>query len=180
MPEFDPTKKITDRSYPDLSYDKLNVILMVGGPGSGKSSFVKNMLLPKGYVHVSRDQLGSWQKCVKVMEENLQNKKNIVIDNTNVDKETRQRFVQAALKYGADVRCFVMETSLAEMRHNNKFREITDPSHAVVSDIIIFTYKKNYQEPEESEGYTQILKIPFIVQFMDKSLEKFYHSYILD
>lgn len=180
MPEFDPEADMSNLKYPDLSYDKLNVVLMVGGPGSGKSSFVKDMLLAKGYIHVSRDKLGSWQKCVKVMEENLERNNNVVIDNTNVDKETRQRFILAAKKSKADVRCFVMETTLAQMRHNNKFREMTDKSHIVVSDIIIFSYRKNYQEPEMSEGYTQILKIPFIPKFSDKSLEKLYRTFLLD
>ncbi|XP_066262321.1 uncharacterized protein F21D5.5 [Euwallacea similis] len=180
MPEFDPRLDTSHLTYPDLTYDKLNVILMVGGQGSGKTFFVKEMLLPKGYVHVSRDLLGSWKKCVQVMEENLKKNKNVVIDNTNGDKESRQRFIQAAKKFNADVRCFIMDTSLAQMRHNNKFRELTDNTHTIVSDIVIFSYRKNYQEPENEEGYAQILKIPFISKFTDKDLEKVYKTFLLE
>jgi len=79
-----------------------------------------------------------------------------------------------------DVRCCVMETSLTQMRHNNKFRQMTDKSHVVVSDLVIFSYNKNYQEPDMSEGYDQILKIPFIPKFSDKSLEKLYKTFIVD
>ncbi|XP_050305522.1 uncharacterized protein F21D5.5 [Anthonomus grandis grandis] len=180
MPEFDPRKDTSHLTYPDLSYDKLNVILMVGGPGSGKSTFVKQMLVPKGYAYVNRDILGSWQKCVKAMEENLAKNQNVVIDNTNVDKETRQRFIEPAKKLGADVRCFIMETTIDQMRHNNKFREMTDKSHAVVSDIIIYSYRKNHQVPEMSEGYSQILKIPLIVKIEDEKLRKLYKSFLLE
>ncbi|XP_066143065.1 uncharacterized protein F21D5.5 [Euwallacea fornicatus] len=180
MPEFDPRLDISHLTYPDLTYDKLNVILMVGGQGSGKTFFVKEMLVPKGYIHVSRDLLGSWKKCIQVMEENLKRRKNVVIDNTNGDKESRQRYIQAAKKFNADVRCFIMNTSLAHMRHNNKFRELTDNTHTIVSDIIIFSYRKNYQEPEKEEGYSQILKIPFITKFINKDLEKVYKTFLLD
>ncbi|KAL1513772.1 hypothetical protein ABEB36_003137 [Hypothenemus hampei] len=180
MPEFDPRIVISHLDYPDIVYNKLNIILMVGGPGAGKSFFVKSVLLPHGYIHVSRDQLGSWQKCIQVMRDNLKQNKNVVIDNTNGDKESRQRFIEEAKKHSADVRCFVMNTSFDQMRHNNKFREIIDPSHAVVSDIIIFGYRKNYQEPDESEGYTQIVKIPFIPKFSNESHENLYKTFLLD
>ncbi|XP_060535853.1 uncharacterized protein F21D5.5 [Cylas formicarius] len=180
MPEFDPREDTKNLKIPDVSCDKLNVVLMVGGPGSGKSIFCKTHLLPLGYVHVSRDKLGSWQKCVKLMEESLTMKKNVVIDNTNVDKETRQKFIQAAKNYNADIRCFVMSTSLYQMRHNNRFRELTDKSHAIVSDIIIFSFRKNYQEPELSEGYSQILQIPFICHFDNPEHEKLYKTFLLD
>ncbi|CAH1128271.1 unnamed protein product [Ceutorhynchus assimilis] len=180
MPDFDPRQDISLQQYPDISCDKLNVIVMVGGPGSGKSHFVKEVLVPKGYVQVSRDKLGTWQKCVKAMEENLQQKRNVVIDNTNGDKESRQRYIEGAKKFGADVRCFVMETSLAHMRHNNKFRQLTDNSHAYVSDIIIFSFNKNFQQPDMSEGFAQILKIPFVGKFNDDSLQKIYKTFLVE
>lgn len=180
MPEFDPRIDTSHLSYPDISFNKQNVVVMVGGPGSGKSNFVKDTLIPMGYVHVSRDQLGSWQKCVKVMEEALDKNKNVVIDNTNVDKETRQRFIQPAKQRNIDIRCFIMDVSISQMRHNNLFREITDQSHAIVSDIIIYSYRKNYQEPDLSEGFAQILKIPFIGKFTNKSHEKLYKTFLLD
>ncbi|XP_076268028.1 polynucleotide kinase 3'-phosphatase [Rhynchophorus ferrugineus] len=180
MPEFDPRIDTSNLMYPDVSYPKQHVVLMVGGPGSGKSNFVKGSLIPKGYIHISRDQLGSWQKCVKEMEDALAQKKNVVIDNTNVDKETRSRFIQVAKKLNVDTRCFVMDVTVTQMRHNNLFRELTDPSHAVISDIIIFSYRKNYQEPELSEGYVDILKIPFIAKFSNKNHEKLYRNFLLD
>lgn len=48
------------------------MIIMIGCPGSGKSSFVKSDVLPKGYIHVNRDTLKTAAKCMSVAEEALQ------------------------------------------------------------------------------------------------------------
>ncbi|XP_020298299.1 uncharacterized protein F21D5.5-like isoform X2 [Pseudomyrmex gracilis] len=66
------------------------IVLMVGSPGSGKTHFVKNHL--KKYGYVNRDTLSSWQKCVSIIEQYLDQGKSIVIDNTNPDPTTRQSF----------------------------------------------------------------------------------------
>lgn len=42
------------------------MILMVGAPATGKSTFRKRYLEPHGYVAVNRDTMGTMQKCVKV------------------------------------------------------------------------------------------------------------------
>lgn len=178
-PEFNPTA-LGGLSYPDLSYPKHNVILMVGGPGSGKSHFCNCVLIPKGYVHVSRDILGSRQKCQAVMEENLIIKKNVVIDNTNPDKKSRQAFIEVAKKYNVDVRCFVMSTDLNHSKHNNKFRELTDKKHDFISEILINKYKKDYQDPDISEGLAQIIKIPFVPHFINPEHERMYTMYLLE
>lgn len=42
------------------------VIVMVGCPASGKSTFRKRYLEPHGYVAVNRDTLGTFDRCAKV------------------------------------------------------------------------------------------------------------------
>lgn len=117
------------------------MIVLVGSPGSGKSHFCKNFLVPEGYIHINRDKLGSWQKCVAAAETALKNKSCVVIDNTNPDKETRKRYVSLAKKLSVPCRCFVLNTSIHQAKHNNAFREITDGNHQIVTDIIINSYR---------------------------------------
>ena len=56
----------------DLSYKELiifqtpEMVIMVGCPASGKSTFRKRYLEPHGYVAVNRDTMGTMQKCIKV------------------------------------------------------------------------------------------------------------------
>ena len=67
MPEFNPQdalkeKTLLEPATADLNKPNQEMVLMVGFPGSGKSHFCTKHL--SGYEHISRDQLGSWQKCV--------------------------------------------------------------------------------------------------------------------
>ena len=54
-------------SYIELSiFQSPEMVIMVGCPASGKSTFRKRYLEPHGYVAVNRDTMGTMQKCIKV------------------------------------------------------------------------------------------------------------------
>jgi bifunctional polynucleotide phosphatase/kinase len=154
---------------------------MVGFPGSGKSYFVKKHLETNGYRHINRDTLGSWQKCVTVLEKTLaEAKQKCVIDNTNPDVESRKRFVEVAKKFKIPCRCFVMNISYKQCRHNNAFRELTDPEHVQINDMVFNMYKSKYQEPTLAEGFSEIVKVNFVPNFAEKAHEELYKMYLLE
>ena len=74
---------------------------------------------PKGYVHINRDTLGSWQKCVAECAKVLSAGKSVVIDNTSPDKASRLRYIEVAHKHKVPVRSFQFMTSIAHAKHNN-------------------------------------------------------------
>jgi len=53
------------------------MIIMVGYPASGKSSYVKSVLLPKGYVHINRDSMKTMPKCIQAAEAALREGKRV-------------------------------------------------------------------------------------------------------
>lgn len=55
------------------------LVIFVGLPCLGKSSFYRTHFSPAGYVHVNQDTLGSRAKCVKAAEEALKDGKSCVI-----------------------------------------------------------------------------------------------------
>uniref|UniRef100_A0A2K5YE19 Polynucleotide kinase 3'-phosphatase n=1 Tax=Mandrillus leucophaeus TaxID=9568 RepID=A0A2K5YE19_MANLE len=87
LPAFDP--RTLSRSGPlclpesrALLSSSPEVVVAVGFPGAGKSTFLKKHLVSAGYVHVNRDTLGSWQRCVTACETALKQGKRVAIDNT--------------------------------------------------------------------------------------------------
>ncbi|XP_076242930.1 polynucleotide kinase 3'-phosphatase [Calliopsis andreniformis] len=162
----------------NLTSDTQEIILMVGCPASGKSHFVKNYLSHYGYVN--RDTLGSWQKCISMVEKHLNEKNSVVVDNINTDVATRQRYIDVAKKHKVPVRCFLMATSVEHAKHNNKFRELTDSSHAKITEVIINSYLKNYQPPSLNEGFTEIVNINFIPKFQEEDHRQLYEMYLLE
>jgi bifunctional polynucleotide phosphatase/kinase len=60
------------------------LVIMLGYPGSGKSTFSKKNFVAAGYVHVNQDTLKSQQNCMSATHSALASGKSVVVDNTNV------------------------------------------------------------------------------------------------
>ncbi|XP_013389083.1 bifunctional polynucleotide phosphatase/kinase [Lingula anatina] len=185
MPEFDPRDLKSDvtlltPSTANITFGKQEVILMVGVPACGKSTFVKQYLVPEDYIHVNRDTLGTWQKCVQVCEKSLKEGKSVAVDNTNPDKETRKRYVDCAKKAGVPCRCFVFTASFNHCRHNERFRELTDSKHQHINDMVFNSFKSKFQEPIKEEGFSEIVKVNFVPKFKNKHQEKKYKQFLLE
>ncbi|CAH1736188.1 unnamed protein product [Aphis gossypii] len=127
LPEFNPNDIMDNVLYTDLTPQVLfspnkEMIIMVGCPGSGKSYFASNNLFFHDHMKIiSRDTLGSWQKCVAMTKKYLSgSSRSIIIDNTNPDIESRKRFIDIAKSFKIPCRVFLMNVSKDHGKHNNK------------------------------------------------------------
>uniref|UniRef100_A0A8C5G2E8 PNK FHA domain-containing protein n=1 Tax=Gouania willdenowi TaxID=441366 RepID=A0A8C5G2E8_GOUWI len=184
LPEFDPRKldsaaRLYDPPSASLTSTKTEVIVAVGFPASGKSTFFHDHVIPKGYVYVNRDSLGSWQKCVAACERALKEGRSVAVDNTNPDKESRKRYVDVAKAAAVSCRCFHFTATLEQAKHNNRFREMTpsDSKHAKVNDMVFHSYKKHFETPDLSEGFSEILQVHFVPSFKDSQSETMYRQF---
>ncbi|XP_055003827.1 bifunctional polynucleotide phosphatase/kinase-like [Boleophthalmus pectinirostris] len=164
LPEFDPRKlnynaRLYDPPSASLISDKTEVIVAVGYPASGKSTFFHSHVIPKGYVYVNRDTLGSWQSCVAACERALKEGRSVAVDNTNPDPESRKRLELA--------------------KHNNRFREMapSENKHLKVNDMVFYSYKKHFVAPTLSEGFSEILQIHFVPNFKDSQSEALFRHF---
>ncbi|XP_070761471.1 bifunctional polynucleotide phosphatase/kinase [Enoplosus armatus] len=178
LPKFDPRKvdstaRLYDPPSASLTSSKTEVIVAVGFPASGKSSFFHTHIIPKGYVYVNRDTLGSWQSCVSACERALKEGRSAAVDNTNADPESRKRYVDVAKAAGVPCRCFHFSASLEQAKHNNRFREMapSESKHAKVNDMVFHSYKKHFVAPALSEGFSEILQVHFVPNFKDSQSE---------
>lgn len=184
LPNFDPRKidstaRLYDPPSASLTSSKTEVIVAVGFPASGKSTFFHTHIIPKGYVYVNRDTLGSWQNCVSACERALKEGRSVAVDNTNPDPESRKRYVDVAKAAGVPCRCFHFSAPLEQAKHNNRFREMapSDSKHAKVNDMVFHSYKKHFVAPALSEGFSEILQIHFVPYFKDSQSETLFRQY---
>ncbi|XP_071505438.1 bifunctional polynucleotide phosphatase/kinase-like [Diadema antillarum] len=187
MPAFDP--RTVSTSTPLLSPPNTvlpaavqEVILLVGFPASGKSTFVKNHLLKHKYFHVNRDTMGTWQKCVSACTSALNKGQSVVVDNTNADPESRKRYVECAQKAKVQCRCFTFSTSFDQARHNEKFRQLTPSgkNHAPINDMVFHSFKKNFVPPKKEEGFSEVIQVNFVPAFANSDEERLYKTFLLE
>lgn len=186
QPEFNPqlvwsniSINLIEPQDSKLTSTNLELIVMVGGPGSGKSRFCKDNLALNNYEVINRDRIGTWQKCVDRVNDCLKAGQKVVVDNTNGNRESRLRYINAAKKNNVSCRCFVMATSFKHAEHNVAFRELIDSSHSKISKIVLNGYKKNYEEPSLDEGFVEIVRVNFVPKFDNESEKTLYGMYLL-
>ena len=144
---------------------KQEMIILVGSPGSGKSTYCENELVKKGYVRINQDTLKTEKKCIQKATEEISKGKSVVIDCTNPKKEKRAVYIKVAKDAKIKVRCFIMDVDKELAFHLNNLREIdTERKHysEAVNKIPIHTFYKYYEEPEEKEGFDEVVKINFV------------------
>uniref|UniRef100_A0A8V5GTI8 PNK FHA domain-containing protein n=1 Tax=Melopsittacus undulatus TaxID=13146 RepID=A0A8V5GTI8_MELUD len=146
LPTFDPRKldpsgPLYDPPDEPLLSSTPEVVVAVGYPGAGKSTFLKTHFVPAGYVYVNRDTLGSWHRCVAACEAALGRGCSVAIDNTNPDPESRQRFVACARAASVPCRCLLFTASIEQAQHNCRFRDMTESDHVPVTDAVLYGYR---------------------------------------
>ncbi|KAL3316254.1 hypothetical protein Ciccas_005100 [Cichlidogyrus casuarinus] len=156
------------------------IVIMVGFPASGKSYISQQFFAEMGYEVVNRDVHGTWQKCCSLMVGHLEKGKSVVVDNTNVDKESRSRYILAAKKHDANIkiRAFLMQTSSDQCKHNELYRQLTGSNHQAISTMVLNMMKKKFEEPEKSEGFDEIIKVPF--QIDKDGVDPIFYKHLLE
>jgi bifunctional polynucleotide phosphatase/kinase len=137
--------------------------LMVGLPGSGKSWFARYFFEPCGCKYISADELGGVPKCIRaasaIMQQAGKDSQSIVVDNTNLDAQTRMRWVKLAQRHGYRVVCYVFDTPIEVCRHNMAFRSLT--GGRIVPDHVMRMMAKRYLAPKPKESFDAIIQVPF-------------------
>jgi bifunctional polynucleotide phosphatase/kinase len=143
----------------------LELVIFVGAPASGKSTFAKKYLAPNGYVWVNRDTLTTPAKCQKAVQEALAAGKSVVLDNTSPAAAARAEYVRIAQSYKARVRCFRFTTDREICVHLNMFRERqSNGAQPHVPKIGFNLFFAQLEEPSVHEGFDEVKRIFFRVR----------------
>ena len=124
------------------------IIILVGIPASGKSTLAKQLQQQcEDSVVISKDnireqysiQWGQQQDFVSKQENQLlmnainENKKVIIIDDSNLKKETRDKLKQIATQHGYETETIFMNTKLDEFIKRNKQRDKHIPTESLIT-----------------------------------------------
>ncbi|ETV98649.1 polynucleotide kinase 3'-phosphatase [Aphanomyces invadans] len=144
------------------STDSQELVVLVGSPASGKSSFCKAYFSTHG--RINQDTLKTLAKCKAAAQDMLSQGKSVVIDNTNRDIKSRAEWIAMARDHNVPVRAFYLDLPKALVFHLKEFRMLTssDASKPTVPDMVIHGFFKNVQVPTVAEGFASVVHVPFV------------------
>lgn len=131
--------------------------ILIGLPGSGKTSFVRARLA--GHVHVSKDLMPKAsrrdERQLALMKDALAEGRSVVVDNINPRIADRAPLIGAARALGAGVVGYVLDADVQECFRRNRARE----GKARVPDVAIFVNRKRLQPPSFAEGFDALYRV---------------------
>jgi len=159
------------------------IIIIVGFPASGKSTYAKKLLgkysKTKNGIILSRDTLGGaitdiLSKLKELLE--TKNKYNIIIDNTNITRDIRKKFIKLAQSVNVPIEAHyiinTIEDSQVKTLHRmfDRYKRLymtgkaeknteayKDPN--IFPPATLFSMRKNIETPKLDEGFTKIIII---------------------
>ena len=142
------------------------LVLFVGCPAAGKSSFARAHFIPHRYTHINQDALKSKEKCLRRTAAALGAGQSVVVDNTNPSPDTRALYITAAARLRLPVRCFLFSTDLPTARRLNAYRETASGgAYRQIPHIAYSLYSKRFVAPDIKEGFAEIVTVPFVPSF---------------
>jgi predicted kinase len=130
--------------------------ILIGLPGSGKTSFVRARL--GGHVHVSNDLMKAARGAARttaLAAEALAAGRSVAVDNVNARAADRAPLIAAARAHGARVAGYLLDTEAKECLRRNRARE----GPARVPDVAIFVSRKRLQPPTMAEGFDALYRV---------------------
>ena len=155
-----------------------DVVIVMGLPAAGKSTLAQS-LVADGYHRLNRDDAGGTLRSLlpalgRAIETGTTR---IVLDNTYGARKARAEVIQAAASHGLPVRCVWLSTSLEDAQTNAAWRIVSrygrlpsddDLARLRRSDVAAFlpgaqfTYRRDLEPPDPSEGFTRVDVVPFV------------------
>ena len=133
--------------------DSKQVVIMVGYPGSGKSTIAKSICANENFVLIQGDVHKTSPKMIKAALPCVKEGKSVVFDATNSSSKKRSEYIEFAKKHNMKVVCVHMTTSLEVSYKRNKER---DPENQVPK-IAYSVYTKHFENPSVEEGFELIV-----------------------
>lgn len=132
----------------------MEAVLFIGAPGSGKSTFYVQRFVDS-HVRISRDILKTRNRERVLLHACLQAGIRFVVDNTNVTRAERARYIAPALAAGFVVKGFFFQAPLAELLRRNASRE----GRQRIPDAGVRGRLGDLEPPDLAEGFAELTAV---------------------
>jgi hypothetical protein len=129
----------------------VEAIILIGIPGSGKSSFYKDRFYAT-HLRINRDMLKTRERERALIESCLKIKQRFVLDNVNATRADRQDMIAAAHAARFRVIGYFFQVSTRVAVARNKERS----GKAQIPLVGIFGAYKRLEPPSRDEGFDQL------------------------
>jgi predicted kinase len=132
----------------------MEMIIFIGIPASGKSSFYKERLF-NSHLRVSLDLLRTRTREARLLRYCFDTSMPLVIDNTNVSVKTREKYIQLARENKFTVKGYYFRSDIKECMARNQQRVGKDK----IPPVGIATKYKQLQLPKYEEGFDELFYV---------------------
>lgn len=133
----------------------MQIIIFIGIPASGKSSLYKKLFF-NSHIRISMDLLNTRNKEGKLLQYCFDTQSKMVIDNTNVTKESRQKYIELAQRNKYEIVGYYFESNIQDCLERNKNRKDS------IDDIGVKSKYKELEKPLLEEGFDKIYTVKII------------------
>ena len=131
------------------------MIIFTGIPASGKSSFYKELFF-NSHLRVSMDLLNTRNKENKLLQYGFETQSRMVIDNTNVTRESRKKYIEAAKQNRYQITGYFFESPVQDCLERNKNRK------DYINETGIKAKYKELEKPGFEEGFDKIFTVTIV------------------
>lgn len=132
----------------------MEAVLFIGIPASGKSTFYLQRFF-ETHVRINLDMLRTRRREQLLVEACIAARQSFVVDNTNVTREERARYIVPARAAGFRIIGYYFHSNLADSMERNRGRA---PSRMVPDKAIGAKYHR-LQVPNMDEGFDQLYHV---------------------
>jgi hypothetical protein len=129
----------------------MEIVLFIGIPATGKSSFYRERFF-RTHVRVNLDMLKTRYREELLVKACLEGKTRFVVENTNVTRAERSRYILPARTAGFRVTGYFFESDVASALQRNHTRPEIDR----VPDVGIYAANKRLERPCRDEGFDEL------------------------
>lgn len=156
----DATKALTivDAALSPLAAHKPHLLVLVGVPGSGKSTVAERLRKEAGWAVVSQDVLGDRRACESATAKYLRQGRNVVVDRCNFDVRQRATWLQVGCAVCGGPGGFVpmtlrLATDLEECQQRTVSRTDHPTLNGPASAAVINRFREDFVGPKAAESF---------------------------